>query len=116
VARDWRDDRIEELERENAALRAKVCEQQTIIEALKRTIAALEGRIRQLEAQLREIEARLAKSGSPTRLVGARRVNGVKVRRDAPAHTTPSTEGLPRVSPGLSLPPFFRWESRSGHL
>jgi transposase len=38
VARDWRDDRIEELERENAALRAGV--------------TALEARIRELEARL----------------------------------------------------------------
>ena len=41
VARDWRDDRIEELERENAALRARICE---------------------LEARIRELEARLGKS------------------------------------------------------
>jgi len=41
VARDWRDDRIEELERENAALRARVTE---------------------LEARIRELEARLGKS------------------------------------------------------
>jgi transposase len=41
VARDWHDDRIEELERENAALRARVTE---------------------LEARIRELEARLGKS------------------------------------------------------
>jgi transposase len=61
VARDWRDDRIDELERENAALRAQVCEQQGIIEAQKQTIAVLEGRLQQLEAQVRDLEARLAK-------------------------------------------------------
>jgi transposase len=62
VARDWRDDRIDELERENAALRAQVCEQQAIIEAQKRTIAALEERLQRLETRIRELEARLAKS------------------------------------------------------
>jgi transposase len=62
VARDWRDDRIDELERENAALRAQNREQQAIIEAHKRTIAALEQRIEQLEARLRELEALLARS------------------------------------------------------
>ena len=41
VARDWRDDRIDELERENAALRARVTT---------------------LEARLRELEARLGQS------------------------------------------------------
>ena len=52
MAPDWRNDRIDELERENAALRAQVCEQQALIEAHKQTIAALEGRIQQLEARL----------------------------------------------------------------
>jgi transposase len=52
VARDWRNDRIEEVERENTELRARNCEQQAIIEAQKRTIAALERRIQQLEARL----------------------------------------------------------------
>jgi transposase len=52
MARDWRDDRIDELERENAALRAQVCEQQAIVEAQKRMITALEGRLQQLEARL----------------------------------------------------------------
>jgi transposase len=61
VARDWRDDRIEKLERENAALGAQVCEQQEIIEAQKRTIAALERRIQQLEVRIRELEALLAR-------------------------------------------------------
>jgi hypothetical protein len=61
VARDWRDDRIDELERENAALRAQNREQQAIIEVHKRTIAALERRIEQLEARLRELEALLAR-------------------------------------------------------
>ncbi len=45
MARDWRDDRIEELERENAALRAENRE-------LRRCIAQLEARVRELEAQL----------------------------------------------------------------
>jgi transposase len=62
VARDWRDDRIDELERENTALRTQVCEQQAIIEAQKRTIAVLEERLERLEARIRELEARLAKS------------------------------------------------------
>jgi transposase len=52
VARDWRDDRIDELERENAALRARICEQQALIEAQKRTIATHERRIQELEARL----------------------------------------------------------------
>jgi transposase len=54
VARDWRDDRIDELERENR-------EQRSIIEAQKETIAALERRIEQLEARVRELEALLAR-------------------------------------------------------
>jgi transposase len=45
VARDWRDDRIEELERENAELRAQNRE-------LQRRIEWLEARVRELEAQL----------------------------------------------------------------
>jgi hypothetical protein len=45
VARDWRDDEIEQLE-------ALVRKQQAIIEARQRTIAALEARARELEAQL----------------------------------------------------------------
>jgi transposase len=61
VARDWRDNRIDELERENAALRAQNRDQQAIIEAQKRTIAALEQRIEQLETRLRELEALLAR-------------------------------------------------------
>jgi transposase len=68
VARDWRDDRIDELERENATLRARVCEQQALIEAQKRTIAVLEGCLRQLEARIQELEALLAKfSGNSSR-------------------------------------------------
>ena len=47
MARDWRDDRIEELERENAVLRARIV---------------------QLEARLRELEALLARySGNSSR-------------------------------------------------
>lgn len=68
MVRDWRDDRIEELERENAALRAENREQRVLIEARKRTIALLEQRIQQLEVRLRELEARLAKfSGNSSR-------------------------------------------------
>jgi transposase len=68
MARDWRDDRIDELERENATLRGQICEQQAVIGAQKQTIAALEGRLRQLEARIRELEARLAKfSGNSSR-------------------------------------------------
>ena len=44
MARDWRDDRIDELERENAALRARICE---------------------LEARIRELEARLVAAPRP---------------------------------------------------
>jgi len=54
VARDWRDDRIDELERENAALRARN--------------RALEQRIQELEARIRELEARLGQhSGNSSR-------------------------------------------------
>jgi transposase len=68
VARDWRDDRIDELERENSPLRTENCDLRAVIEAQKRTIAALEGRIQQLEARNRELEARLAKfSGNSSR-------------------------------------------------
>lgn len=45
MARDWRDDRIEKLEQENAALRAANCE-------LRRCIAQLEARVRELEVLL----------------------------------------------------------------
>jgi len=45
VVRDWRDDRIEELERENAALRAENRE-------LRQRVAQLEARVQQLEALL----------------------------------------------------------------
>jgi len=61
VARAFRDDRIDELERENAALRAQNSDQHAIIEAQKRTIAALERRNEQLETRLRELEALLAR-------------------------------------------------------
>ena len=47
MVRDWRDDRIEELERENAALRALVLKQQGIIEALERRVRELEARLAQ---------------------------------------------------------------------
>ena len=47
MARDWRDDRIEELERENAALRARIAE---------------------LEARIQDLEARLSRrSGNSSR-------------------------------------------------
>lgn len=48
MARDWRDDRIDELERENAELRA--------------TIAQIERRNKELEARLRVLEAVLARN------------------------------------------------------
>src|SRR5271154_3029620 len=68
MARDGRDDRIDELERENAALRAQNCELQAIIEDQKRTIAALEQRIHELEARIQELEARLGQhSGNSSR-------------------------------------------------
>jgi transposase len=68
VARDWRDDRIEELERENAALRAKNQEQQALIDAHQRTVALLAQRVEQLEARLRELEAKLGRrSGNSSR-------------------------------------------------
>jgi transposase len=68
VARDWRDDRIDELERENAAIRAQNRDQAAVIEAQKLRIAALEVRIQQLEARILELEARLAKfSGNSSR-------------------------------------------------
>jgi transposase len=68
VARDWRDDRIDELERENAALGARIREQQAIIETQKRTIATLERRVQELEEQVRELEARLGQhSGNSSR-------------------------------------------------
>ena len=47
MVRDWRDDRIEELERENAQLRARVCELEAIIVALERRIRELEARLAQ---------------------------------------------------------------------
>jgi len=52
VARDWRNERIEELERENAQLRARIDEQQALIDAQQQMIATLERRIRELEARL----------------------------------------------------------------
>lgn len=52
MARDWRDERIDELERENAALRARNRELQALVESQKRTMAALEQRIHELEARL----------------------------------------------------------------
>jgi transposase len=47
VVRDWRDDRIEELERENAQLRARVLELEGIIVALERRVRELEARLAQ---------------------------------------------------------------------
>ena len=44
MAQDWRNDRIDELERENAALRAQICEQQAMLEARQKVIALLERR------------------------------------------------------------------------
>lgn len=48
MARDWRDDRIAELERENAELRALV----PLVAELRAALAAAEQRIRDLEARL----------------------------------------------------------------
>jgi transposase len=62
VARDWRDDRIDELERENTALRAEIREKQAIIDIRQKTIAVLERRIEQLEARLHGLEAILARN------------------------------------------------------
>jgi transposase len=62
VARSFRDDRIDELERENIELRAKIREQQAVIETQQKTIAVLEQRIEQLEARLRGLEALLARN------------------------------------------------------
>ena len=52
MARDWRNERIEELERENAQLRARIDKQQALIDAQQQMIATLERRIRELEARL----------------------------------------------------------------
>jgi transposase len=52
VARDWRDDRIEELERENAQLRARVDELLILMESQQKVIATQELRIQALEAKL----------------------------------------------------------------
>jgi transposase len=52
MARDWREDRIEELERENVQLHARVGEQEAVIETQRQTIAAQEHRIHELEAKL----------------------------------------------------------------
>ena len=68
MARDWRDERIDELERENAALRAQIREQRATMEAQRRTIAALEQRIEQLGGRVCELEAVLARySGNSSR-------------------------------------------------
>ena len=64
VVRDWRDDRIEELERENAQLRALVLKQQGIIEKQQRTIEALERRVRELEARLAQFSGNSSKPPS----------------------------------------------------
>ena len=62
MARDWRDDRIDELERENTALHDEIREQRAIIEIREKTLAVLERRIEQLEARLRGLEAILARN------------------------------------------------------
>jgi transposase len=62
VARDWRDDRIDELERENAALRVENGELLALIEAHQRTIAVLAQRVEQLEARQRELGAKLGRN------------------------------------------------------
>jgi transposase len=62
VARDWQDDHLDELERENTELSAKIREQQAIIQTQQKTIAALEWRNKQLEARLHGLEAMLARN------------------------------------------------------
>ncbi|WP_437816017.1 DUF6444 domain-containing protein [Sorangium sp. So ce1078] len=86
VARSFRDDRIDELERESIELRAKIRGQQAVIETQQKTIAVLEQRIEQLEARLRGLEAILARNsgnsscppssdppGAPPRRTGRKR-------------------------------------------
>ena len=63
VVRDGRDDRIDELERETAQLRALVLEQQGIIEALDR-------RVRELEARLAHFSGNSSKPSSTDLLLG----------------------------------------------
>jgi uncharacterized coiled-coil protein SlyX len=68
MARDGCNDRIEELERENAALRAQICELQATLEARQQTIAVHEQRVEQLEAQLRGLKTVLGRnSGNSSR-------------------------------------------------
>jgi transposase len=62
VARNWRDDRIDELERENAALRAELRELQASLATRQTTITELKRRIEELEARLRGQEAILARN------------------------------------------------------
>jgi transposase len=62
VARSVRDDRIDELGRENIELRAKIREQQAVIETQQKTIAVLEQRSEQLEARRRGLEAIVARN------------------------------------------------------
>ena len=91
MARDWRDDRIEELERENAELRA-------IIEAQRQTIAALERRVQDLEAQLAQCSSNSSRPPStdppgappPTRPKRTRRRRGGQ-----PGHKKHMRELLP---------------------
>ncbi|WP_437974483.1 DUF6444 domain-containing protein [Sorangium sp. So ce295] len=62
MARSFWDDRIDESERENLELRAKIREQQAVIETQQKTIAVLEQRIEQLEARRRGLGALLARN------------------------------------------------------
>lgn len=71
VTRDWRDDRIEELEvlvrsqqRIIEEQRALIEEQRAIIEAQRKTIAALEQRVATLEAQLAQFSGNSSKPPS----------------------------------------------------
>ena len=91
MGRDWRDDRIEELERENAELRA-------IVEAQRQTIATLERRVRELEAQLARYSgnsSRPPSSDPPGAPPPARPKRTGRRRGGQPGHTKHSRALLP---------------------
>ena len=62
MARDWRDDRIAELEREVAERDAIIAEQQKRIAYLEAQVAALVARVAELVARVAELEEKLRKS------------------------------------------------------